>query len=91
MSALFPTSAGCATLTSRVLSRWTGWVAYAAAVANLAAPSILMGPDYRGVYTATGYVTMVGEGALVVWSSVSMIVMRSLQGDEGDKMGTTRL
>ena len=40
-------SAGCATLATGVLPRWTGWVAYTAALANLAAaPSILGGTDY---------------------------------------------
>ena len=36
MSALFLSSAGYATLATGALPRWTGWVAYGAAVANLA-------------------------------------------------------
>ena len=55
MSALFLSSAGYATLATGALPKWTGWVAYGAAVANLAAaPSILVGPDYRAFYTAPG-------------------------------------
>jgi hypothetical protein len=80
MSALFLASAGYATLATAVLPKWTGWFAYAAAVGNLtAAPSILLGPDYRAFYTATGYVTMIGQGLLVLWflvAGVSMIVAK---------------
>jgi hypothetical protein len=84
MSALFLSSAGYATLATGALPTWTGWVAYGAAVANLAAaPSILVGPDYRAFYTATGYVTMIGQGLLVIWfasASVSMIVVKPATG-----------
>ena len=84
MSALFLSSAGYATLATGALPKWTGWVACGAAVANLAAaPSILLGPDYRAFYTATGYVTMIGQGLLVVWfavASVSMIVVKPATG-----------
>ena len=53
MSALLLASAGYATLATGVLPRWTGWVAYAAAIVNLmAAPSIYWGTDYTGFYTA---------------------------------------
>jgi hypothetical protein len=71
-------------LATAAVSKWTGWVAYAAAVANLvAAPSILLGPDYRAFYTATGYMTMIGQGLLVIWflvASVSMIVVKPVIG-----------
>ena len=84
MSALFLSSAGYATFATGALPEWTGWVAYGAAVANLAAaPSILLGPDYRAFYTATGYVTMIGQGLLVIWfaaASVSMIVVKPATG-----------
>ena len=84
MSALFLSSAGYATLATGALPKWTGWVAYGAAIANLAAaPSILLGPDYRAFYTATGYVTMIGQGLLVIWfavASVSMIVVKPATG-----------
>ena len=80
MSALLLASAGYATLRSRVFPRWTGWVAYAAAVINLAAaPSIFGGTDYTGFYTASGYVTFIAQGAMVIWfliASVSMLVMK---------------
>ena len=42
-----------------------------------------MGPDYRAFYTATGYVTMLGQGLLVIWfavASVSMIVVKPAAG-----------
>ena len=80
MSALLLASAGYAIMTSGVLPRWTGWVAYAAAVVNLlAAPSIFGGTDYTGFYTATGWVTFIGQGALVIWfliASVSMLAVK---------------
>ncbi len=80
MSALLLASAGYATLATGVLPRWTGWVAYACAVVNLvAAPSIFGGTDYTGFYTASGYVTSIGQGAMVIWfliASVSMLVVK---------------
>jgi hypothetical protein len=73
-------SAGYATLATGVLPRWTGWAAYVAAVVNLvAAPSIFGGTDYTGFYTASGYVTFIGQGAMVIWfliASVSMLVVK---------------
>lgn len=80
MSALLLGSAGYATLGTGVLHRWIGWLAYAAAVASLAAaPSILGGTNITGFYTASGYATFIGQLALVIWflvASVSMIVKR---------------
>jgi hypothetical protein len=80
MSALLLASAGYATMATGVLPRWTGWVAYACAVVNLvAAPSIFGGTDYTGFYTASGYVTFIGQGAMVFWfliASVSMLVVK---------------
>jgi len=80
MSALLLASAGYATLATGVLPRWTGWVAYACAVVNLvAAPAIFGGTDYTGFYTASGYVTFIGQGAMVMWfliASISMIVVK---------------
>jgi hypothetical protein len=80
MSALLLASAGYATLATGVLPRWTGWVAYAAAIVNLvAAPSIYGGTDYTGFYTASGYVTFIAQGAMVIWfliASVSMLVVK---------------
>jgi hypothetical protein len=63
-----------------VLPRWTGWVACVAAVVNLvAAPAIFGGTDYTGFYTASGYVTFIGQGVMVIWfliASVSMLVVK---------------
>jgi hypothetical protein len=80
MSAALLASAGYATLATGVLPRWTGWAAYVAAVINLvAAPSIFGGTDYTGFYTASGYVTSIGQGAMVLWfliASISMLVVK---------------
>jgi hypothetical protein len=80
MSALLLASAGYATLATGVLHRWTGWVAYGAAVVSLAAAlSVLGGTDITGFYTASGYAPFVGQAALVVWfliASISMIRKR---------------
>jgi hypothetical protein len=55
-------------------------MAYACAVVNLvAAPSIFGGTDYTGFYTASGYVTFIGQGAMLIWfliASVSMLVVK---------------
>lgn len=80
MSALLLASAGYAILATGALPRWTGWLAFAAALVNLAAaPSIFWGTDYTGFYTASGYVTFIGQGAMLIWffiASVSMLVRR---------------
>jgi len=80
MSALLLASAGYATLATGILPRWTGWVAYAGAAINLvAAPSIFGGTDYTGFYTATGWVTFIGQAAMAIWfliASVSMLVVK---------------
>ena len=69
-----------AILATDVLHKWTGWVAYSAAVINLAAaPSVLGGTDITGFYTASGYAPFVGQAAMLIWffvASVSMIVKR---------------
>jgi hypothetical protein len=53
---------------------------YASAVVNLlAAPSIFGGTDYTGFYTATGWVTFISQGTLVIWfliASISMLVVK---------------
>ena len=80
VSALLLASAGYATLGTGVLHKWTGWFAYGGAVANLvAAPSILGGTDAMGFYTATGWVTFIGQAWVAIWllcGSISMIVKR---------------
>jgi hypothetical protein len=82
MSALLLASAGCATVTTGVLPRWTGWVAYTAALTNLvAAPSILGGTDYTLFWSAPGYVTFVAQVAMVIWflvASLSMFLKREV-------------
>jgi hypothetical protein len=80
MSALLLASAGYVTLATGVLPRWIGWVAYAAAIVNLvAAPSIFGGTDYTSFYTASGYMTFIAQGAMLIWfliASVSMLVVK---------------
>ena len=65
-----------------MLLRWTGWVAYTAALANLvAAPSILGGTDYTLFWSAPGYVTFVAQVAMVIWflvASLSMLLKREV-------------
>jgi hypothetical protein len=80
LSALLLASAGYATMGTEVLPRWTAWVAYAAAILNLAAaPSILGGTNLTGFNTAAGYATNIGQAALIVWflvASISMLAKR---------------
>jgi len=76
MSALLLASAGYATLATGVLPRWSGWFAYAAAIANLlAAPSILGGTDYTAFWSAPGYVTFIAQVAMVIWFLIASISM----------------
>jgi hypothetical protein len=81
MSALLLASAGYAILATGALPRWTGWAACAAALVNLAAaPSVFGGTDYTGFYTASGYVTFIAQGAMLIWfliASVSMLAANS--------------
>ena len=80
LSAVLLASAGYATMATGVLHRWTGWVAYAAAVTSLAvAPSVLGGTDITGFYTASGYAPFVAQAAMLIWflvASVSAIAKR---------------
>jgi hypothetical protein len=80
MSTLLLASAGYAILATRVLPRWTGWTAYVCAGINLlAAPSIFGGTDYTGFYTASGYITFIAQGVMVIWffiASVSLIAKK---------------
>jgi hypothetical protein len=80
LSALLLASAGYATLMTRVLHKWTGRFAFAAAVASLAAaPSILGGTDITGFYTASGYAPFIAQAAMLLWfmvASVSAITKR---------------
>ncbi len=80
LTALLLASVGYATLATGVLHRWTGWVAYGAAVVNLAAaPSVLGGTDITRFYTASGYAPFVGQAVMLIWfllASVSMLAKR---------------
>lgn len=84
MSVLLLASAGYAILATRALPRWVGWAALVAALLNLvAAPAIFGGTDYTGFYTASGYVTSIGQAALVLWfllASLSLLVQREAGG-----------
>ncbi len=84
MSALFLSSAGYATLATGALPKGQAGLRRRGRLpTSMAAPSILLGPDYRAFYTATGYVTMIGQGLLVIWfavASVSMIVVKPATG-----------
>jgi hypothetical protein len=80
MSAFFLASASYATLVAGVLPKWTGWFAFAAALANLtAAPSIFLAPDYTRFYSATGFATMIGQGLLVLWFLIAGVAMITLK------------
>ena len=74
LSALLLASAGYAILATGVLHKWTGWVAYVAAVVNLAvAPSVLGGTDITGFYTASGYAPFVAQAAMLIWFLVASV------------------
>ena len=74
--ALFLASAGYSTMSSGLLPRWTGWLAYAGAVLSLvAAPSIYAGSGPTGFYTADGYVTFFGVFVYLVWLLVAGVYM----------------
>ena len=80
LSALLLASAGYAILATSVLHKWTGWVAYVAAIASLAAaPSVLGGTDITGFYTASGYAPFIAQAAMLIWfflASISSIAKR---------------
>ncbi len=74
MSALLLASAGYAILATGALPRWTGWAACAAALVNLAAvPSIFGGTDFTGFYTASGYVTFIAQGVMLIWFMIASV------------------
>jgi hypothetical protein len=76
MSALLLAALGSATLATRMLPRWIGWLAYAAAAVNLAAaPTILAGTDVTSFYTANGYVTFIAQALMLVWFLIAGIAM----------------
>jgi hypothetical protein len=78
--ALFLAAAGSAILGTGVIPRWTGWVAYGAAILDLVAvPAVYAGSGPAAFYTADGYVTFLGYLAFLVWlvsAGISMVVKR---------------
>lgn len=78
--ALFLASVGYGIVGTGVLPRWTGWVAYVAAILNLVAvPAVYAGSGPNAFYTADGYVTILGDLAYLVWLfsvGISMVVKR---------------
>jgi hypothetical protein len=76
LGALFLASAGFAILATRALPRWTGWLAFVGALANLvAAPSIYAGSNVSGFYTADGLITLIGLLPLLIWLFIVGIFM----------------
>ena len=69
--------AGYLTLTSVALPKWTGWVAIAAGILNLAfVPSMYFGNDPQGFYTASGWGLAVGATfPFLLWILVTSIAM----------------
>jgi hypothetical protein len=80
MVALFLASVGYATLGAGALPRWTGWVAYVAAILNLAgAPSIYAGIGPGSFYAADGYFLGLGFLLYTAWlviAGIAMVVKR---------------
>jgi hypothetical protein len=85
--ALFLAAAGYAILGTGVLPRWTGWVAYLAAILDLiAVPAVYAGSGPSAFYTADGYVTYLGPLAYLAWllsASISMVVKREAAAPTG--------
>ena len=76
LAALFLASAGYAVLASGALPKWTGWLAFVAALANLvAAPSIYAGANATGFYTADGLITLIGLLPLLLWLFIVGVIM----------------
>lgn len=75
---LFLASAGYAIIGTRLLPGWTGYVAYVAALLNLVAvPAIYAGSGPTSLYTADGYIGIIGVVAYVIWllgAGISLLV-----------------
>jgi len=69
--ALFSAAAGYATLGTRVLPTWTGWMAYAAAVLNLAAVPFGLSTAPAAVLT----VAVIADFPLQIWLLIISIVL----------------
>jgi hypothetical protein len=93
LSALLLASAAAATLVARVLPRWAEWLAFVAALINLAvSPSILFGTDYTAFWSANGWATFIAQGSMVAWFVVASILLlrrkeASRQSSAGQQAG----
>lgn len=80
--ALFSVAAGYAILRTHALPAWSGWLAYALAILNLAfVPSIYFGSDADQFYSAVGFGTTAVAGSfLIYWIiAVSIVLVRTPQ------------
>jgi hypothetical protein len=78
--ALFSASAGYATLGTGVLPKWTGWLAYAAAVLNLVAVPLGLSVAPAAVLT----VAVIADFPLQIWLLIiSMVMMRKRESKAG--------
>jgi hypothetical protein len=75
--ALLSAASGYATMATKVLPRWTGWLSYAVSVLNLAAiPSIYGGTNQAGFYTAAGWgVAIIATFPWLIWVLIVGILM----------------
>lgn len=71
MIALFSAAAGYATLGTGVLPKWTGWVAYAAAVLNLVAVPLGLSIAPAAVLA----VAVIADFPLQIWLLIVSILM----------------
>ena len=84
MTAFYLAVAGYATFATRILPRWTSWLAYASAVlCVLSIPAIYGGPaDPTGIYNAAGWgPAMIANFPPLLWfSAVGMILVWPRRG-----------
>jgi hypothetical protein len=78
MTTLFTAAAGFAILRTQLMPSWTGRMAYAVALVNLAfVPSLYFGSDAATFYSAVGWGTTASAPTLVIcWILAVSIVMR---------------
>jgi hypothetical protein len=77
MSALFLSAAGVSILRTRLMPLWTGRLAYAIALVNLAfVPSMHFGADAALFYSAVGWgTTATAPGLVLCWILAASVVM----------------
>ncbi len=77
MTTLFMSASGMAILRGRFLPAWSGRLAWALALVNLAfLPSIFFGPDATNFYSANGWgTTATIPGLVVCWILVASIIL----------------